>query len=505
MASWSSPSTYNWVYAGRAAGRFGFSFAIQAAPTTDWVYFANDQDGSIADLFAPFGVSDIGNSNVVLYENDAIVLPTVAPRVVPETAVDAPLTPGPPPTEQMILAHFMAWFRTPEVTGRWLHWGWDPDGDGGLDETDRLPYVFREDGLPDLATAHQPLIGPYDSADPDVIEYQLASAWASGLNGFVVDWYGPDDLGGVDKAVRRMNEQIVTWRSQYNIPFFLALMYEEQILIKEAEEERLTIFIEHIEYLLEVYAAQDSYLTYEGVPVLFFFEVWEDGQPGLLSPEEIEIALTQLPPVHLLYMGAESDYLPAVDGFFTWIGGANSDRDDWGADYSNWLFPEQDFQSDQHQLDLTVGSVWAGFDDSKVQGWDPTNTAVPRTIARRDGFVYSETWARALTDMKRRQRTGPAWVQIVTWNDWNEGSEIEPSLEYGRYYLEQTQLFAQLYSGQQFPPEALIVPQAIYELRQANPNDEMTETIIQSAYELFFQFEFLRALELLERAGASIE
>jgi len=35
-------------------------------------------------------------------------------------------------------------------------------------------------------------------------------------------------------------------------------------------------------------------------------------------------------------------------------------------------------------------------------------------------------------------RSGCKWALICTWNEWHEGSEIEPSLEYGYQYINLT-------------------------------------------------------------------
>ncbi len=512
------------MYSGQVTHRSQLQLSSPDQLINDWVYLQTPPDPTeivFPTLADPsFSESIIPESDTFSAEDSDIAqTPEIRPdsidNFVIETVEDPNLDlgvetaviqrPAPPdPTEQMVFAHYMAWFRTPEETGRWLHWSWDPDGDGGLDPEDRLPYVTGEDGLADLATAHYPLIGPYDSSDPHLIEYHIASAWASGLNGFVVDWYGPKDDGGVDRATQRLALQIKQWRRQYQLPFFVALAYEEQILFKVDESKRVERFIEHMTYLLETYASQDGYLTYEGLPVVFYFEMWHDGEPGLLSPQELEMAFEQLPEFHFLYMGAETEYLDAIDGFFTWIGGTNQDQNDWGADYSNWIFPEQDYQSSQHQYALTVGSVWAGFDDSAVQGWDPSGLAVPRLIDRQKGDVFAKTWESALQDLNNHQRVGPSWIQVVTWNDWNEGSEIEPSLEYGRYYLEQTQQFTELYTGEQFVPEALSIPEAIYLYRKRVPEAELNQ-LFETVYVLFFQKEFEQAIDLLVRSGVFLD
>jgi hypothetical protein len=53
-------------------------------------------------------------------------------------------------------------------------------------------------------------------------------------------------------------------------------------------------------------------------------------------------------------------------------------------------------------------------------------------IADRGGKTYEETLERAL-------KSGADVVQLVTWNDWGEGTMIEPSVEFGYRDLEATQ------------------------------------------------------------------
>jgi hypothetical protein len=56
-------------------------------------------------------------------------------------------------------------------------------------------------------------------------------------------------------------------------------------------------------------------------------------------------------------------------------------------------------------------------------------------VSRRDGSTYDATWEAALA-------VSPPWVVVASWNEWHEGSEIEPSHEHGRRYLEATRRWA---------------------------------------------------------------
>lgn len=404
-------------------------------------------------------------------------------------------------TSSLILAHYMTWYKTPEISGRWQHWQWDPDGDGGQDAEDRIPDRTDSSGLRQLAAVHYPVIGPYDSSDPDVIEYQVALAWASGIDGFVVDWYGPNDYGDTDKAFRLTFEKVKQWREQYGLEFWMAITYEEQILTFDnlpAEQYQQTIQ-EHWRYILNEYAGSPAYLHYGDLPLLFFWQMWIDGKPGLLTPEQLTTAKDQVSEFHLLYMGAETEYLDVSDGFYSWVTGANENPEDWGSDYLNWVYPEMDYRTEKHGLNINIGGVWAGFNDSSVGGWG----RAPRYIDPQGNNVYKQTWEHALNAKINQKSDYPSWLQIITWNDWNEGTEIEPSLEFGQTYLLDTQQYAAQYTGRILPPTALRIPEVIFKARKHSPGSE-TEAIINEVYPLFFSGNFDEAWAILVDAGLTI-
>jgi len=70
-----------------------------------------------------------------------------------------------------------------------------------------------------------------------------------------------------------------------------------------------------------------------------------------------------------------------------------------------------------------------GFDDRQVR--------TPGTVVdRAGGATYDLTWQAALS-------VAPPWILVSSWNEWHEGSEIEPSVEHGRRYLDATRAWAE--------------------------------------------------------------
>ena len=56
-------------------------------------------------------------------------------------------------------------------------------------------------------------------------------------------------------------------------------------------------------------------------------------------------------------------------------------------------------------------------------------------VDRMDGALYRAEWEEAIA-------ADPHWVLVTSWNEWYEGSEIEPSAEHGEKFLKMTAEYA---------------------------------------------------------------
>ena len=83
-------------------------------------------------------------------------------------------------TSRLILAHYMPWYVAKPASGIW-GWHWTMD---------TFDPETRVDGKRAVASHFYPLIGPYDSGDPAVLEYHLLTMKLAGIDGVIVDWYG---------------------------------------------------------------------------------------------------------------------------------------------------------------------------------------------------------------------------------------------------------------------------------------------------------------------------
>ena len=90
-----------------------------------------------------------------------------------------------------------------------------------------------------------------------------------------------------------------------------------------------------------------------------------------------------------------------------------SDGFTYGSTISNW--PTMARFAATHHL-LFIPSVGPGYDDSKIRPWNKRNSK-----ARMGGRYYEQMWSAAMG-------AGATLVSITSYNEWGEGTQIEPAL-----------------------------------------------------------------------------
>jgi hypothetical protein len=110
------------------------------------------------------------------------------------------------------------------------------------------------DGKRDIASHLYPLIGPYDSADPDVLEYHLLLMKLAGIDGVIVDWYGLQDFHDY-RLLHRHAQELVSSASRLGLR--VAVCYEDQTIThlsnagKLNEADQVQHAVSEIEWLKE--------------------------------------------------------------------------------------------------------------------------------------------------------------------------------------------------------------------------------------------------------------
>ncbi len=345
---------------------------------------------------------------------------------------------APPPVEgKLLLMHYMPWYETPGVRGQWgSHW----TGHGRQHD----PSKTGKDGLPDIWSHYHPLIGLYDSTDAAVIECQLLQMKLAGVDGIIVDWYGiakTADYPSIHEASVRAFEVAGRLGMRFAVCFedrTIGYMQEIGDLGRDEVAEHLSATFGWLE---DEWFAAPHYVRIEDRPLLLNFgpihvkdpEVWATAFDSMQSRPAF-FAL------HHLWRGVGGD------GGFTWAhssawSNAEGARERLAEIYRNVGEPSE-----------VIVSALPGFRDV-YENPHPV-------IEHRDGETLKESLDVCLE--------GP-WetVQLVTWNDYGEGTMIEPTHEFGYRFLEIIQQARAAERGSVFArPEDLRLPARLLELRR---------------------------------------
>jgi hypothetical protein len=299
----------------------------------------------------------------------------------------------------LILAHYMPWY---EAKPRSAGWGWHwTMSSFNPDEV--------VDGRRRIASKLYPVIGPYDSGDPHVLEYHLLLMKLAGIDGVAIDWYGRADLWDYAR-IHANTERLVDMCGRHGMKFVIC--YEDRtiaMLVKEgkiAADARVSHATAEIKWLAKHWFPREGYARVGDRPVLLSF-----GHEGLTDEEWSACLADVAEPV--AYFSEHTRRTAAVGGF-DWPlpkeGPAAIER--FAKEAGRW----------PHRIPVAYPRFLDIYAEAKVRpSWG--------SVADADGATFRKTLAQAVA--------GPAEiVQIATWNDWGEGTSIEPSLEYGTRDLE---------------------------------------------------------------------
>ncbi len=322
-------------------------------------------------------------------------------------------------TNQMNLyIHYMPWFVASATSGVWNHWTMSANA---LNNTNYASY-------------YHPLIGPYASSDEAVLDYQCLLMKYAGADGVMVDWYGTQQTS--DYPVNELHTRLML-KAIEKAGLKFVIVYEDQTL--NALTDKTTQARLDMRYLSYNYFSSPNYVKVNNKPLLLCF-----GPQALTTAPEWTSTFGILPtkPEFLVltgksYMCNNQDATNA-QGEFSWVNPA--------PDYSN-----------VSKFNTYVGGAMPGFKDHYKESGVGTGYT---TYDRENGNLFD----RQLTAAKS---AGLRWLQVSTWNDYGEGTTIEPTQEYGYQPLVQLQKF----TGVTYTQANLELIDRWYRVRVTKPND----------------------------------
>jgi hypothetical protein len=242
----------------------------------------------------------------------------------------------------------------------------------------------------------------YDSADPAEIKLQINDMISRGIDGLVLDWYGPQNTHENNALIAIMNE------AQQHSGFEFAACEDSGALT--GAPDITAKLIADVNYIYSTFEQSPNYMRKNGRPVVILF-----GEETLQINWAQVAASVQGNPL-FIWRNNGGFTQPQSAGSFSWVG-LTSNAADPGLAYLD-SFYQTALASTAMQ---TFGSGYKGFNDS-IAPWGSN-----RLLDQQCG----QTWLSTLADIGNHYSSGNqlANIQIPTWNDYEEGTEIETGID----------------------------------------------------------------------------
>lgn len=349
-----------------------------------------------------------------------------------------------------VYAHYMPWFVAPESSGVWNHWTMSANPL----KSDRSNF----------ASHYHPMTGAYASDDAAILDYQCLLMKYSGIDGVMVDWYG--SMKGVNDYEANDNHTKALLKAIDKAKLKFTIVYEDATLSNVAADNRANQARQDLLYLQSNYFNKNCYTKIDGKPLFMCF-----------GPQQVKN------PADWTFIFQGQTAKPVFVALNGCSGAANNAQNKNCAGEFLWVNPSPDY-SIAKNYDMYIGGAMPGF-------WD-----VYKQFGQGEGYT---TYDRENGDLLKRQlnaakSAGLEWLQISTWNDYGEGTTIEPTEEYGYQCLETLQDF----TGVSYKKSHLKLIYKWYQLRVKYAKDNAKTKTLEQCYTYFNALMPEKAEELMK-------
>lgn len=361
-----------------------------------------------------------------------------------------------------IFAHYMPWFESPQYAeypntqfGNWgSHWTMG----------NQNPENINQNGEREIASHFYPLIGPYDNGEDDYLEYAVVCMKLTGLDGIFIDYAGVTEVYDWS-LLHNHTLAIIPWLKKAGLKF--SLVYEDRSL-KNAYDlgiisDKVTEGRRVIDYMNNNFFSEDNYFRLNDKPLLLNF-----GPQAIFTDTEWNSIFSNVPEINfftLPYTKNNYNLTTSVSGEFTWVSETVNDN----------------FYQHMEQYPITIGGAMPEFKDFYQEGgWG-------------DGYTTYSSLNEQLLIQTLHRSANTDIIQIITWNDFGEGTIIEPTREFGYSRLEQIQEFL----GVSYREQELTLAVNLYNKRKEYQNNELINKKLDQVFYYLISLQIGEAQELL--------
>ncbi len=367
---------------------------------------------------------------------------------------------------QRVFAHLMPWFETPATNtlnpGNWgAHWT--------LNSSNFNPNNFNSSGQRIIGPHYYPLTGPYASSDTTIIDYQLLLMKLSGIDGVLIDWPGTGT--NADLPMNERNTKAFVARiAKAGLNF--ALVYEDYNLASASNAT--TQGQNDMTYAQTNYFSKSNYEYVNGKPL---FLVFGPRQITTAAGWNSIFSVLTTKPTFITYM-FNTDAGSTAAGQFGWIEQSGTTR-------------LNEFYATNPGIMVT--DSYPGYNSDYAIAGPGYNGGPTWIIAANGTSTLQTTLSLAL------QQSASNYLQLTTWNDYGEGTMLEPTdtTTGGFGYSLLTTLQTSLGVGNALSQTDLAAVFKLYQLRQTYAGNATALAKLNQVYYYMVSLQMTKAKALL--------
>ena len=324
------------------------------------------------------------------------------------------------------------WYGNPEQDDKYYHWAHDVLPHWSDTTWDNKPAFLGGD---DIGANFYPQLGCYSSNDSNVVANHMEMIKQAGIGVVCVSWWG---------------------ESSYEDKSIGLILYEaEKIGIKvnfhlePLKDRNANSTVETMRYIIDTYGNHNAFYRENGKPMFYVYDSYlttKEEWSSVLQGDSINtIRGTKYDAIVIgLWVdeGEEDFFLHSgFDGFYTYFA---SDDFTFGSSIKNWKYLSDWAKTNDK---IFIPCVGPGYSDTRIRPWNEQNFK-----SREEGKYYDNMFKSAIN-------LWPEFIGITSFNEWHEGTQIEPALEKvtetftyenysplaSDYYLKRTDYWAKQY------------------------------------------------------------
>ena len=281
-------------------------------------------------------------------------------------------------------------------------------------------------GLLDPAKSANSCNAPHidDGNTSDTLAYMtnaVAEMRSRGIQGGILDWNGPGSFSDTSAGFLKQAAEATSGNFEF------AIMIDKWAFAgctstSTCDSQGQSV----VNNVMSRFASSPAYMkTSDGRPVIFFFI--DGGTNPSISLLDFTVIHQAAPNAVFLDDGSSMFSVPGLDGAYAW-------------ENVNWQFDPAKtgvtFLGDYYSTATSAtnaskpspGAAFKGFNDSLASWCCPNYPSVqPRINFQRCGQTWLNTFKK--TNSFYNSSRPLTWLQIVTWDDYEEGSEIETGID----------------------------------------------------------------------------